>query len=251
SREAAAALSRQGRYRSVAGNLRVKEVRVDDGAARDRFVISHNPERATHDAAVRARIIARLEEKIASSDELGQARRREFYGALSTKPVFKRFLRLTSTGKLRIARAAIARDAHFDGKFLLRTSDESLSADDIALGYKGLYEAGRGWRDIKKSTINLRPVFHRREDRIRAHVQLCWLALLILRVAEVEAGDTWRNIRSELDRMHLVTMAASEGTVSQRTETTPAQRKIFSALKLAEPPRFYDFTPAPEPAEEG
>src|SRR6266542_556638 len=44
SKEAAAALSRQGRYQVVAGNLRVKEVRVDDGAARDRFVICHNPD---------------------------------------------------------------------------------------------------------------------------------------------------------------------------------------------------------------
>src|SRR6266545_3501382 len=51
SKEAAAALSRQGRYQVVAGNLRVKEVRVDDGAARDRFVICHNPDAAIRDAA--------------------------------------------------------------------------------------------------------------------------------------------------------------------------------------------------------
>lgn len=251
SKEAALALSRQGRYRVVAGNLRVKEVRVDDGVARDRFVICHNPERAAHDKAVRTRIVAHLGEQIASSDALDAAKRAELYGALSTKPVFRRFLRLTASGKLRIDKATLRREAHFDGKFLLRTSDESLTADDIALGYKALYEAERGWRDMKRSTINLRPVYHRREDRIRSHVQLCWLALLLLRIAEIEAGDTWRNIRNELDRMHLVTMATAEGTVSQRTELTPAQRRILSALKLAEPPRFYDFTPAPEPVDTG
>ncbi|MHB8296927.1 MAG: IS1634 family transposase, partial [Acidimicrobiales bacterium] len=146
--------------------------------------------------------------------------------------------------------ASITREAHFDGKFLLRTSDESLGAADIALGYKALYEAERGWRDMKKSTINLRPVYHRREDRIRAHVQLCWLALLVLRVAEIEVDDTWRNIRNELDRMHLVTFTTTSGTVSQRSELTPAQRRIFASLKLPEPPRFYDFTPAPEPPGE-
>lgn len=250
SAEAAAALSRQGRYRLVAGNLRVKQVRVDDGAARDRFVVCHNPERASHDAAVRAQIVAHLEEQIAGSDELSPAKRDELYGALATKPACNRFLRRTGSGKLRIDKAAVTREAHVDGKFLLRTSDESLTAEDIALGYKGLYDAERGWRDLKRSTINLRPVFHRREDRIRAHVQLCWLALLILRVAEVEAGDTWRTIRDELDRMHLVTMATSQGTISQRTETTPAHQKILSKLKLTQPPRFYDFTPAAEPAEQ-
>ena len=58
----------------------------------------------------------------------------------------------------------------------------------------------------------------RREDRIESHVQLCWLALLLLRVAETETRDTWRNLRNELDRIHLVTLATSEGTVAQRTE---------------------------------
>jgi hypothetical protein len=152
------------------------------------------------------------------------------------------------TGKLRIDRAAIAAEAKLDGKFLLRTSDESLDAEDIALGYKALYEAERGWRDMK-STIDMRPVYHRREDRIESHVQLCWLALLLLRVAETETRDTWRNLRSELDRMHLVTLATNEGTVAQRTELTHRQRQILKALDLPEPPRFYDFTPAANPAE--
>jgi len=241
--DANAALARQGRYHTVDGGLRVKQVRVDDGTTRDRFVVCHNPERAERDRQVRDRIIARLTEQIAASDKLPTAKRSELYGALATKPAFKRFLRKTPTGKLRIDRAAVAREATLDGKYLLRTSDETLSATDIAIGYKALYEAERGWRDLK-STIDLRPVYHRREDRIQAHIQLCWLALLLLRVAETEAKDTWRNLRNELDRMHLVTLATSEGTVAQRTELTHGQRRILKALQLPEPPRFYDFTPA-------
>lgn len=244
--EARAALARQGRYRTVAGNLRVKQVRVDDGTYRDRFVICHNPERARRDLAVREQILTHLEAEIAGSDQLTTAKRRELYGKLSTKPAFKRLLRQTPAGKLRIDRATVSQEAKLDGKFLLRTSDESLSTEDIALGYKALYEAERGWRDLK-STIDLRPVYHHREDRIESHVQLCWLALLLLRVAEVEAGDTWRNIRNELDRMHLVTLATSHGTIAQRTELTAGQRQILHNLKLPEPPRFYDFTPATEP----
>jgi len=244
--EAKAALSRQGRYHLVAGNLRVKEVRVDDGVMRDRFVICYNPERATHDAAVRANIVSELSSRIAGSDKLSATRRAELYGKLSTKAVFKRLLRRTATGKLRIDKTAITAEAHLDGKFLLRTDDESLSAEDIALGYKSLYEVERGWRDLKKTTLNIRPVYHRREDRIRAHVQLCWLALLVLRVAEIAVGDTWRNIRNELDRIHLVTMATSKGIVSQRSELTPGQRHILGALELPVPPLFFEFTPAPD-----
>ncbi|HZD65656.1 MAG TPA: IS1634 family transposase [Acidimicrobiales bacterium] len=244
--EATEALGRQGRYKVVAGNLRVKEVR----SGGDRFVICHNPERAERDAVVRDRIVAHLEERIEGSDRLSPDRRLELYGALSTKPGLRRFLRLTKDGKLRIDRARVRREAHFDGKFLLRSSDEALSAEEIATGYKALYQAEAGWRDLK-STIDLRPVFHRREDRIRAHVQLCWLALLLCRVAELATADTWRNLRNEADRLHLVTMATSEGTVSQRNELTASQRSIFAALGVAEPPRFYDFTPAPELGEAG
>ena len=136
-------------------------------------------------------------------------------------------------------------EANFDGKFLLRTSDESLTAADIAQGYKGLYEAERGWRDLK-SSIDLRPVYHHREDRIRAHIQIQWLALLLLRVAETTVGDTWRNIRDELERMHLVTLATTDGHVAQRSELTAGHRSILRALDLPEPPRFIDFTPAAE-----
>ena len=58
-----------------------------------------------------------------------------------------------------------------------------------------------------KQIIDLRPVYHRREDRIRAHVLLCWLALLLIRVAETAAGEpwTWNRIRAELQRLHAVT----------------------------------------------
>lgn len=85
-------------------------------------------------------------------------------------------------------RAKIAVEAWLDGKYLLSTSDPDLSAEDVALGYQNLLEAERGFRDLR-STIALRPVFHRLEPRIRAHVLLCSLALLLIRVAERRNGS--------------------------------------------------------------
>jgi len=98
-----------------------------------------------------------------------------------------------------------------------------------------------------KGALKLRPVYHWREDRIRARVQLCWLALLLIRVAETSTGGTWRNLRHELDRMHLVTLATADGRVAQRSVATPAQQAILHALDLPEPPKFLDFT-LPSPA---
>jgi transposase len=83
------------------------------------------------------------------------------------KPCLNRYLRVTADGLLRIDHAAIKAEERLDGKYLLRCCDPKLSAEDIALGYKQLLEVERGWRDMK-STLDLRPVFHRREDRIVA-----------------------------------------------------------------------------------
>jgi len=55
-------------------------------------------------------------------------------------------------------------------------------------------------------------------------------------------ADTWRNIRHELDRMALVTLATPAGHVAQRCLTTPGQKAILTALELPEPPRYFDFT---------
>ena len=166
---------------------------------------------------------------------------------LKHKPGLRRLLRRTKTGLLRIDRAAAQREAHYDGKWLLRTSDLTLTAEDLAAAYKQLLAVERGWRDCKTS-LGLRPVYHHREDRIRAHVQLCWLALLLIRVAETRTGDTWRNLRHELDRMHLVTLATADGRVAQRSALTSGQKTILAALDLPEPPRYLDFTPGTDAA---
>ena len=245
--EAAAALARPGRFREVAGNLRVKEVWVspgggaDDGARTERFVICHNPEAAARDAAVRERLAEHLQHLIEGSDAWPKTRRDELVGSLRDKPGLRRYLRRTKTGLLRIDRRIVGREAHLDGKWLLRTSDPTLTPADLAAAYKQLIAVERGWRDCK-GALGLRPVHHYREDRIRAHVQLCWLALLLIRVAEAATGDTWRNLRHELDRMHLVTLATADGRVAQRSTTTSGQKSILSALELPEPPKYLDFT---------
>jgi Transposase DDE domain len=240
SAEVQAVLARAGRYRSVAGDLAVKEIRLGDGARAERFVLCHNPEAAARDRQVRQNLLAYLEQRIAGSDAWPQRRRDELLGELRATPALARLLRRTPRGLLRIDAAAVAREARLDGKWLLRSSDESLTAADLAAAYRQLYQIERGWRDFK-GPLRLRPVFHSREDRIRAHVQLCWLALLLLRVVENATGMSWRAVREELDRMHLVSLATGEGRVAKRTLTTAGQRRILAALEIAEPPAFADF----------
>jgi transposase len=241
SAEAAAALSRQGRYQEVAGNLRVKEVRI---AEDERFVICYNPDQADRDAAVRTRLLAQLQETIASADKLSTTKRAELRGVISTKPGLHRYLRVTPGGLLRIDKHAIKTETNLDGKYLLRSSDPHLPAEDIALGYKQLLEVERGWRDMKQ-IIDLRPIYHRLEDRIRAHVILCWLALLLVRVAETTTGQTWPTLRRDLDRLHVGTFTGPAGTFRQRTDLTKAQQDILAKLQLPPPKQIIELATHP------
>ena len=240
--EVRAALSRQGRYKTVRDNLQVKEVNMgDDG---DRFIICHNPDQAERDAAIRARLVAQLEELIDGSDALTAAERGKIEGSLAGRPGLKRFLRVTPSGLLRIDKARIKAEENLDGKYLLRTSDPHLTTEDIALGYKQLLEVERGWRDMKQ-VIDLRPVYHRKEDRIRAHVILCWLALLLMRVAENTAERPWARIRAELQRQHAVTWTGPAGSFRQTTDLTKPLRDLYTALSIEPPKKILALDPAP------
>jgi hypothetical protein len=239
SAEAQAALARAGRYAELAGGLRIKEVRI---SGEERFVVCHNPQAAARDAAVRERLLARLEEMIAGSDRLSATKRAELRGVISTKPGLARLLRTTAGGLLRIDAAALAAEERLDGTYLLRCSDPSLSAEEIALGYKQLWQIERAWRDMKH-IIDLRPVYHRKEERIRAHVLLCWLALLLVRMAENACGESWPNLRRELEKIKLGSFAGPAGSFSQRTELSAAQRAILATLELPEPARITNLAP--------
>jgi hypothetical protein len=238
--EVKAALARPGRYATVRDNMQVKEVNIGSD---DRFVLCYNPEQAERDAAVRARLIDQLEEAIANTDKLTKTERARLEGVISTKPGLKRFLRVTPGGLLRVDKKKAATEANLDGKYLLRSSDPKLTAEDIALGYKQLLEVERGWRDMKQ-VLDLRPVYHRREDRIRAHVLLCWLALLLIRVAENTSGQTWNRIRADLQRIHAITFTGPAGTFRQTTQLSKTQRDLLVALGVDLPKTILDITPA-------
>jgi hypothetical protein len=119
--------------------------------------------------------------------------------------------------------------------------DQRLDLDRVWRAYLRRFDIERGWRDLKQ-IIDLRPIFHRREDRIRAHVLLCWLALLLIRVAETRTGHTWNRLREQLQRLHLATFTGSTGTYRQTSEPTKPQRDIYTALDLPLPKKIIDLT---------
>ena len=118
-----------------------------------------------------------------------------------------------------------------------------LSPGDTALGYKNLLEAEHGFRDLK-SELLLRPVFHRLERRICAHVLICWLALLLTSVAERSCDQSWRNICRETARLKQVTLTGQAATMTQNSPLRPEQKTIYQALSITPPPLITAFDPA-------
>jgi transposase len=263
SHRAGQALARQGRYQDVRDNLRVKEVRLDGDEGR-RFIICHNPSEAERDAARREHQLAAIREELtriktarqadankakAKAAKTGKrsaapsdAPHRKAECALRDHLALGRWLKQhPATGRLSIDAAKVAAETRLDGKYLLATSDPDLSAEDVALGYKNLLEAERAFRTMK-STLDLRPVYHRLDERIRAHVLLCWLALLLIRVTERRTEQTWPKIATELGRIHQVTLTGPAGSLQQTTRLTDTQTKLFKDCGVPLPPKMSALT---------
>ncbi len=229
-----AALATAGRFKLIADNLHIKEVFVGQGTARRRYVIAYNPQQAELDRIRRQQLIERLccelERLNAKKTTRGQCK-------LVLHRSMGRFVKELKNGQLRLDKAKLRQAEKLDGKYLLSTSEPELSAEDIALGYKQLLEVERAFRTLK-STLSLRPVYHSKDDRIRAHVVLCWLALLLVRIAELETGLSWPVIRLQMQQLNLIDFFYLKNRLLQHTELTPSQRNILNKLKINPPKRI-------------
>lgn len=228
------ALAHPGRFKVIADNLHIKEVFVGEGTAKRRYVIAYNPQQAELDRINREQILERLDCEL---QVLNRKNKTRAQCKLVLHRSMGRYVKELKSGKLKIDKAKVKQDEKLDGKYLLSTSDQHLSAEDIALGYKQLLEVERAFRTLK-STLCLRPVYHSKDDRIRSHVLICWLALLLVRIAEVETGITWPKIRREMQRLHLGEFLSKKTRILQHTELTQNQQNILKPLKIKPPKRI-------------
>jgi len=233
-------LRRPGRYKTVAENLRVKEVVVGEGERRRRYVVCHNPHEAQRQRAHRQQVLTELAAELASVRELSGDGHTKRVCQLRASGRYGKYLRSTQGGKVEVDPAKVRVEERLDGKFVLHTNDDSLCPEDLALGYKQLQRVEDAWRTLK-SGLRLRPVFHWAPHRIHAHVALTVFALLLERVAERACGDTWRNIRDDLKQIKLAQLLSPHGEVWQVTEPTPETAKRLQSLEIKNPPPLLRF----------
>jgi hypothetical protein len=154
----------------------------------ERLIACRNPLLAAERARKREDLLAVTEHLLApiqAAVTAGRLRGADQIG-LKVGQVINRYkmakhLQVTITDtNLSITRRAtqIAAEAALDGIYVLRTSVPAteLDAAEVVIAYKNLAHVERDFRSIKVDDLALRPVYHRLEDRVRAHVLICMLA---------------------------------------------------------------------------
>lgn len=240
----AVALRRAGRYKRVNEKLEVKEVTVGDGEARRRYLICRNLEEARRQRKHREQVIEELTAELARLDKSKADHPKRACELLSSKR-YGRYLKKQKDGRLALEKAKIRDEERFDGKWVVTTNDDSITAEDGALGYKALLIIESCFRRMKTTGIKLRPVFHWTERRIVAHVKLCVFALLLQRVVERECEDTWRNVREALTSLQVIECLTPTGRFLRTTVPSKQALGYLKKLRLPQPAKLLDVKPRP------
>ena len=238
-------LTRPGRYQKVADNLQVKEVWVGEGERRKRYVLCLNPEQAARQRHHREQVLADLAAELAVLAER-ETDHPKAACALLTSRRYGRYLSENVAGRPQLDQSKIAAAAKFDGKFVVITNDETLSAADVALGYKGGWIIESCFRRMKQTGLEVRPMFHWTPRRIEAHVKLCVLALQMQRAAEIACGLPWAQIAHALSALKAVRYHAEGRGIVQRTKITPEVSEILRKLGISTPKRLLSLGEAAE-----
>jgi transposase len=224
-------LSRAGRYREVhpegrsskdPSPLKVKEVLVDGR----RYIVCLNEKQGRKDAADRQSIIDALSEKIRSNPK-----------SLVGNKGYRKYLKI-DRDTVSLNEQKMEEEKRFDGKWVLKTNT-SLTAEQIALKYKELWQVEQVFRDMK-SVLDTRPIFHQRDETIKGHVFSSFLALVLIkelyrRLEKAGYDFEWADIKQDLSALQEITLDDSGKKLAVRSECKGVCGKVFQAVGVAIP----------------
>jgi transposase len=221
-----------------------------------RLVACRNPLLAEERARKRQELIADTEqalEKIKARVESGRLKQAAAIGlavgrVIDRRNVAKHFKLEISDGHFQYQRdeEAIDKEAALDGVYVVTTNvpTDRLSAEQAVAGYKSLRNVEQAFRTMKTTLLELRPIFHRLEDRVRAHAFLCMLAYYVVwhirqrlqpLLAEANGFISLRAVLQELSTIQRHTMEVRGHRFTMTTEPTPRQQRVFELLGVPAP----------------
>ncbi len=225
---------------------------------RHRFICCLNPERRVSARAYRekkmSQLSLKLDKLVAKVADPKQNKKLDFEkevgkifdGYLSK---FKRFFTIDPVTGHQPNDGAIEADKKYDGVFVLAVSRDDLRPDAVVTSYKNLREVETLFDDFK-NFVDIRPIRHRLENRVRGHVFICILALLLKRIFEVDCVKTKSitKVMEEIDKVKLVRYKVKFSQKEDRhkvipkvTNVNPMQKKYFNAVQVKNPMNIEKF----------
>jgi transposase len=236
---------------------RVQEVASDEPSVR--VFVAHSEERLAYEQAQRLKAMERVRaqlERLERRVHKGKLKAPEKIGAAAAR-ILDRFHGYRyynweyKDGRFRFFEHPVnlRREQAYEGRYVIQTEEKSLTAVEAVTIYKGLSEVERAFANLK-DVIEMRPVFHQRDDRVEAHIFVATLAFLLHRAIEkklkaagldLSATEALQMLRS----VRVVDLKLGDGR-TKRCVTRGSNRaaRILAALGISEldppsPPRGY------------
>ena len=207
-----------------------------------------NPQEAERERARRAQMLVELDAELAQLERREEDHPKAACELMASRR-YGRYLSEDGRGRPRLDTAKVKAAEKFDGKFVVISNDDTLSAEDIALGYKGGWIIGSCFRRLKQTGLQVRPMFHWTPRRIEAHVKLCVLALQAQRAAEIRCRLPCARIAHALGGLKAVRYRCDSRTIVQRSKITAELSKVLKTLKVSVPKQMLlDEEPPSAPA---
>jgi transposase len=263
-RKWAPALVDKTHWREIREGIEVKLCAAPDGAE-ETFILCRSNERLEKEKAMHERFSARIEQAVAKL----QARIARSQKRLSRDAINRQIGRLLERNQRAAARFAIElKDADIpagfrlevsiqegfdqwaalsEGAYVLRSNVSDWSDEKLWKAYIQLTQAEAAFR-IQKDQLGIRPIWHQREDRVQAHILVCFLAFVLWKTLELwqeraGLGNSPRTLLEELARIQahdVILPTHTHGEIRLRCVTQPdaAQAALLDRLGIVLPKRI-------------
>ena len=210
----------------------------------ERLVVCRNPLVAQERARKREELLqateaalAQVKQRVDAGSLAGAAEIALAVGQLINKRKVKKHFELViedSRFEYRRKQEQIDEEAALDGFYVLRTNlaDQTLAAPDVVRSYKQLAHAEQAFRTLKSPELEIRPIRHRREDRVRAHAFLCLLAYYL----------EWHLRRAWAPLLFIDEQPPLSANPVAKAERSPAAKRKASTQRTADGGVCHSFT---------
>jgi transposase len=227
----------QLRYKILDYVNKIEDERGEEHELREHLIVTYSEKRAQKDRADRERLIEKAKKLVEDPGKIKASIKRggRKYLKKESEEVSEHWM---------IDEDKIRQDERFDGYYGIQTSELEMKPNDILAAYHTLWKIEESFR-IMKSTLEVRPIFHWTEKRIKGHFVICFLAFLLERKLEQQLHKSGiedaspERIREALNRMEFAEVDLKGQSFYIKTKGTELSNKILNAMHIQPPKNFF------------